>query len=105
MYVLGGSDKYANVALGIERDIGGVAGAAAGFLNDRGWIIRLAEVHPTQADAVGNTGAAQALRPAEFRGRNVRRGCGRILVHGDAGQIEKVFEPTRHVVGGRIHAS
>ena len=26
-------------------------------------------------------------------------------MHGDAGQIEKVFEPTRHVVRGRVHAS
>ena len=36
-------------------------------------------MHPPEADAVGNTGAADALRPAEFRGRDVGRGCGRIL--------------------------
>ena len=103
--LLGGSDKYANVTPGIERDIGGEARAAAGFLDDRGWIIRLVEVHPPEADAGGNTGAPEALRPAELRGRNVGRRCGGILVHGDARQIEKVFEPARHVVGCRIHAS
>ena len=105
MSALGGSDKYANVAPGIERDIGGEASAAAGFLNDHGWIIRLVEVHPPEADAVGNTRVPEALRPAEIRGWDVRRSCGRIMVHGDAGQIEKVFEPTRHVVGCRIHTS
>ncbi len=26
-------------------------------------------------------------------------------MHGDAGQIEKVLEPTRHIVGCRIHSS
>ncbi len=89
----------------IERDIGGVASATAGFLNDHGWIIGLVDVHPPEADAVGNTGAPEALSPAEFRGWDVRCRCGGILVHGDAGQIEKVFEPTRHVVRGRIHTS
>jgi hypothetical protein len=100
-----GSDKYANVARGTERDICVVASAAAGFLNDHGWIIRLVDVHPPQADAVGNTGAPEALGPAEFRGWDVRCRCSGILVHGDARQIEKIFEPTRHVVRCRIHAS
>ena len=66
MSAVSGSDKYANVAPGIERDVGGEAGAAAGFLNDHGWIIRLIEVHPPEADAVGNSGAPEALSPAEF---------------------------------------
>ena len=66
MPALSGCDKYANVASGVERDIRGVARAAARLLNDRGWIIRLVEVHPTQADAVGNTGMPQSLRPAEL---------------------------------------
>ena len=66
MSTLSGCDKYANVASGVERDIGGVARAAARLLDDRGRIIRLVEVHPPQADAVGNPGMPQALRPAEF---------------------------------------
>jgi len=41
-----GCDKYAGVAPGTERDVGGEAGAAPGFLNDRGWIVRRIEVYP-----------------------------------------------------------
>src|ERR1700722_18026013 len=105
MSLLGGSDKYADVACGIESDIGGEASATAGFFDDRGWIVRLVEVHPSKADTGGNTGAADALSPAEIRRRNVGRRCSWILMHGDARQIEKVFKPARHVVGCRIHAS
>src|ERR1700690_4625724 len=63
MSALSSCDKYANVASGIERDIGGIPRAAARLLDDRGRIIRLVQVHPTQADAVGNTGVPQALSP------------------------------------------
>ena len=55
MSAVSGSDKYADVARRIEGDIGVVAGAAAGLLDDHGWIIGLVEVHPTQADGAGNT--------------------------------------------------
>ena len=61
-----GSDKYAGVMAGTKRDVGGEAGAAAGFFNDCGWIIGFVEMHPAQADAVGNPGAPHALRPPEF---------------------------------------
>jgi hypothetical protein len=66
MSALSGCDKYANVAPAIERYIGGVARAAAGFLNDHARVIRLVDVHPSQADAVGDTGEPEALRPAEL---------------------------------------
>ena len=52
-----GSDEYASVSAGTKRDVSSEAGATAGFFNDRGWIIRLIEVHPTETDAVGNPGA------------------------------------------------
>ena len=91
MQVLGGSNKNSDVMGRIERDIGGVASAPARLLNDHGWVIRLINMHPPEADAVGNTGSADALRPAEFRSRDVRSRCGRVLVHGDSGQTEKIF--------------
>ncbi len=105
MSAISGSKKYANSTLRDERDIGVVASPAAGLLHDRGWILGLVDAYPSQADAGGSTRAGEALGPAKLRNLNVRRGGGWILVHWDARQTEKVFEPTRHIVRGRIHTS
>ena len=106
MQGLGGSDKDANVACGIERDIGGVASAPPPVFSTimAGSSGGLRCTHPRPMP-LGTPAPADALRPAEFRGRDVGRGCGRILVHGDSGQTEKVLEPTRHVVRCRVHTT
>src|SRR5271156_4715220 len=55
---ISGSKKYANSTPRDQRDIGVLAGPAAGLLHDRGWILGLVDAYPPQADAGGSTGAA-----------------------------------------------
>ncbi len=57
----GGREKNAGLAAGVERDIGGEAGAAAGLFNHCGRRGRVAEMNPGKADAGRVAGMAQAI--------------------------------------------
>ena len=65
---IGGGEEDAGLAAGIDGNVGGKAGAAAGFLQDQGGACGVAELDPAEADAGGVSGVAEALDGFELAG-------------------------------------